>query len=178
MESSTLADWVGATSALLDPLVEALRRYVLDCGKLHADDTPVPVLALGLSISVTRTGAPRKARAAESPPTPPPTMINQPPSEAVRHRLTRWPTEDSSASMLPGCAGCAVLPTAPDHSAYASTSSSVEAPTEVETSSAAVHMCAPSSAVHWIKEAEDRLDEVQRQAWLAQGLAREGKSED
>jgi hypothetical protein len=39
-------------------------------------------------------------------------------------------------------------------------------------------MCAPSSAVHWIKEAEDRLDEVQRQAWLAQGLAREGKSED
>ena len=47
LERSTLADWVGATSALLEPLVEALRRYVLDCGKLHADDTPVPVLAPG-----------------------------------------------------------------------------------------------------------------------------------
>jgi hypothetical protein len=27
---------------------------------------------------------------------------------------------------------------------------------------------------HWIKEAEDRLDEVQRQAWLAQGLDENG----
>jgi integrase len=27
---------------------------------------------------------------------------------------------------------------------------------------------------HWIKEAEDRLDEVQRQAWLAQGLEKNG----
>jgi integrase len=27
---------------------------------------------------------------------------------------------------------------------------------------------------HWIKEAEDRLDEVQRQAWLAQGLEENG----
>ena len=27
---------------------------------------------------------------------------------------------------------------------------------------------------HWIKEAEDRLDEVQRQAWLAQGLDEKG----
>ena len=32
---------------LLDPLVEALRRYVMAAGKLHADDTPVPVLAPG-----------------------------------------------------------------------------------------------------------------------------------
>jgi len=54
LERSTLADWVGATSALLDPLVEALRRYVLDCGKLHADDTPVPVLAPGTG--KTKTG--------------------------------------------------------------------------------------------------------------------------
>ena len=47
LERSTLADWVGASSQLLDPLVEALRRYVFDCSKLHADDTPVPVLAPG-----------------------------------------------------------------------------------------------------------------------------------
>src|SRR6266536_3406459 len=32
---------------LLEPLVEALRRYVIAAGKLHADDTPVPVLAPG-----------------------------------------------------------------------------------------------------------------------------------
>ena len=47
MERSTLADWVGGSSRLLDPLVEALRRYVLTANKLHADDTPVPVLAPG-----------------------------------------------------------------------------------------------------------------------------------
>jgi hypothetical protein len=47
LERSTLADWVGGTSKLIDPLVEALRRYVMTAGKLHADDTPVPVLAPG-----------------------------------------------------------------------------------------------------------------------------------
>jgi transposase len=47
LERSTLADWVGGTSALLDPLVVALRRYVMAAGKVHADDTPVPVLAPG-----------------------------------------------------------------------------------------------------------------------------------
>ena len=47
LERSTLADWVGGTSALLAPLVEALRRHVVSAGKLHADDTPVPVLAPG-----------------------------------------------------------------------------------------------------------------------------------
>jgi transposase len=54
LERSTLAEWVGATSALLEPLVEALRRYVLNCNKLHADDTPVPVLAPGTG--KTKTG--------------------------------------------------------------------------------------------------------------------------
>jgi len=47
LERSTLADWVGGTRELLDPLVEALRRYVMAGNKLHADDTPVPVLAPG-----------------------------------------------------------------------------------------------------------------------------------
>ncbi len=39
LERSTLADWVGGTSRLLEPLVEALRRHVMAAGKLHADDT-------------------------------------------------------------------------------------------------------------------------------------------
>ena len=47
LERSTLADWVGSTSRLLEPLVEALRGYVMAAGKLHADDTPVPVLSPG-----------------------------------------------------------------------------------------------------------------------------------
>src|SRR6202163_4996834 len=47
LERSTLSDWVGGTSQLLAPLVEALRRHVLSANKLHADDTPVPVLAPG-----------------------------------------------------------------------------------------------------------------------------------
>jgi transposase len=47
LERSTLAGWVGGTSELLEPLVESLRRYVMAAGRLHADDTPVPVLAPG-----------------------------------------------------------------------------------------------------------------------------------
>jgi transposase len=54
LERSTLADWVGGTSRLLMPLVEALRRHVLAANKLHADDTPVPVLEPGLG--KTKTG--------------------------------------------------------------------------------------------------------------------------
>jgi len=47
LDRSTLADWVGGTSQLLEPLVEELRRHVMAAKKLHADDTPVPVLAPG-----------------------------------------------------------------------------------------------------------------------------------
>ncbi len=47
LERALLADWVGASSALLEPLVQAVRRHVMAGAKLHADDTPVPVLAPG-----------------------------------------------------------------------------------------------------------------------------------
>jgi transposase len=47
LDRSTLADWVGGASALLEPLVQALVRYVLSSYKLHGDDTPVPVLCPG-----------------------------------------------------------------------------------------------------------------------------------
>jgi hypothetical protein len=47
LDRSTLAGWVGASSELLTPLVEALRKYVMSATKIHADDTPVPVLAPG-----------------------------------------------------------------------------------------------------------------------------------
>ena len=47
LERSTLAGWVGQCNALLRPLVAALRSHVLAGDKVHADDTPVPVLAPG-----------------------------------------------------------------------------------------------------------------------------------
>ena len=47
LDRSTLADWVGQSSALLAPLVEAINRHVLSGDKVHADDTPVPVLCPG-----------------------------------------------------------------------------------------------------------------------------------
>lgn len=54
LDRATLADWVGGASQLLAPLVEALRRHVMAAAKLHADDTPVPVLEPGLG--KTKTG--------------------------------------------------------------------------------------------------------------------------
>jgi transposase len=49
---STLADWVGAAAATLMPLVDAIRDHVFAAERIHADDTPVPVLAKGK----TKTG--------------------------------------------------------------------------------------------------------------------------
>jgi transposase len=54
LDRSTLADWVGGATALLDPLIEAIARHVLGAAKLHGDDTPVPVLCPGRG--TTKTG--------------------------------------------------------------------------------------------------------------------------
>jgi transposase len=47
LDVSTLADWVGACSAALAPLVEEIEKHVLAAERIHADDTTVPVLAKG-----------------------------------------------------------------------------------------------------------------------------------
>ena len=47
LDVSTLADWVGACTATLAPLVALLRAHVLAGERLHGDDTTVPVLATG-----------------------------------------------------------------------------------------------------------------------------------
>ncbi len=47
LERSTMAGWIGAISALVQPLVEEIGRYVVAGTKVHADDTPVPVLDPG-----------------------------------------------------------------------------------------------------------------------------------
>lgn len=54
LDRSTLAGWVGQGDALIDPLVAAVRRYVMANDKVHGDDTPVKVLAPGTG--KTRTG--------------------------------------------------------------------------------------------------------------------------
>jgi len=54
LDRATLADWVGSASRLLEPLVTSLGNYVRAGEKLHADDTPVPVLDPGRG--KTKTG--------------------------------------------------------------------------------------------------------------------------
>jgi transposase len=54
LETSTLSGWVGATTAALAPLNEALAVEVMASETLHGDDTPVPVLAPGSG--KTKTG--------------------------------------------------------------------------------------------------------------------------
>jgi transposase len=47
LDVSTLADWVGACTATLAPLVALIRAHVMAADRLHGDDTTVPVLAKG-----------------------------------------------------------------------------------------------------------------------------------
>ena len=54
LETSTLSGWVGATAAVLKPLVDALAAGIVASDTLHVDDTPVPVLAPGTG--KTKTG--------------------------------------------------------------------------------------------------------------------------
>jgi transposase len=54
IERSTLAGWVGGASDLLAPLIDAIQKHVLAGSKLHADDTPMPVLSPGSG--KTKTG--------------------------------------------------------------------------------------------------------------------------
>ncbi|HYG91098.1 MAG TPA: IS66 family transposase [Azospirillum sp.] len=44
---STLADLVGAAAGVLKPLHALIEAHVMAAGRLHGDDTPVPVLAKG-----------------------------------------------------------------------------------------------------------------------------------
>jgi transposase len=52
LEVSTLADWVGAVSVALAPLIHNIEQHVRAAARLHLDETPVPVLAK----AKTRTG--------------------------------------------------------------------------------------------------------------------------
>ncbi len=47
LDVSTMADWVGACTATLAPLIALIRAHVMAAGRIHGDDTTVPVQAKG-----------------------------------------------------------------------------------------------------------------------------------
>ena len=47
LSENTVGDWIGGVHVLLTSLMAALRQYVFAAQKLHADDTPISVLAPG-----------------------------------------------------------------------------------------------------------------------------------
>jgi transposase len=51
IDVSTMADHVGASAVVLAPLYELIRSHVLGAERLHGDDTTVPVLAKGKTIT-------------------------------------------------------------------------------------------------------------------------------
>jgi transposase len=53
LDRSTLADWVGRSTRLLEPLADAVGRHVRDGPALFADDTPVRMLAPGAGKTTT-----------------------------------------------------------------------------------------------------------------------------
>ena len=53
LERSTMAGWIGAISELVQPLVDEIGRHVVAGSKVHADDTPVPVLDPGRGTTKT-----------------------------------------------------------------------------------------------------------------------------
>nr|WP_276040295.1 IS66 family transposase [Sphingomonas sp. GM_Shp_1] len=53
IDRSTLAGWTGQAAVLLDPIVSRIRDEVLKADKIHADDTPVPVLDPGRGKTAT-----------------------------------------------------------------------------------------------------------------------------
>jgi transposase len=54
LSRSTMADWIGKASTLLEPLLAKIREHVFAGHRVHGDDTPVPVLEP--SKGKTRTG--------------------------------------------------------------------------------------------------------------------------
>ena len=53
LDRSTLADWVGKSTALMEPLADAIGRHVLRGQALFADDTPVKMLTPGSGKTIT-----------------------------------------------------------------------------------------------------------------------------
>ena len=53
VDRSTLAGWAGQAASLLDPIYRRIREEGLKAAKIHADDTPVPLLMPGKGKTAT-----------------------------------------------------------------------------------------------------------------------------
>lgn len=92
LDVSTLADWVGACTATLSPLVALLRAHVLAGERLHADDTTVPVLATGRTTTGRLWVYVRDDRPLAGP-APPAALFHYSPDRKAEHprrHLTGW----------------------------------------------------------------------------------------
>lgn len=87
LDVSTLADWVGASTALLAPLVALIRAHVMAAERLHGDDTTVPVLARGKTITGRLWVYVRDDRPFAGP-APPAAMFFYSPDRTGRHPAT------------------------------------------------------------------------------------------
>ena len=96
LDRSTMADWVGTTAALVRPLVEAIGQHVRAGPVLHADDTPMKVLAPGHG--KTKTGRLWVAVRDERP-----WAGSAPP--AAFYRYSRDRKGENAEALLTGCRG-------------------------------------------------------------------------
>lgn len=53
IERAVMADWMGHVAWWIDPIVELIASHVMGAGVIHADDTPIKVLAPGRGSTVT-----------------------------------------------------------------------------------------------------------------------------
>lgn len=53
IERAVMADWMGHVAWWIDPLVELIAAHVMSAGVIHADDTPIKVLAPGRGSTIT-----------------------------------------------------------------------------------------------------------------------------
>jgi len=53
LDRSTLAGWVGKSTALLEPLADAIKKHILKGQAIFADDTPIKMLAPGFGKTKT-----------------------------------------------------------------------------------------------------------------------------
>jgi transposase len=117
LDRSTLADWVGKTTALLAPLADAIGRHVLAAGAIFADDTPIRMLAPGAparpgqpgSGPTPATSAPGAAR-----PRRRPGIASR---ATARESIRRTTSPASAASCMPTATPASTNSTAPAPSA-------------------------------------------------------------
>ena len=102
LDVSTMADHVGAGTAVLAPLHELIRGHVLAAERLHGDDTTVPVLAKGKTITGRLWAYVRDDRPFGQGQTGPPAVLfHYSPDRRGEHPERIWPTMPGSCRPTP-----------------------------------------------------------------------------